>query len=203
MINSWKTMQRVGIFGGTFDPVHNTHLKMALEFTKQMELDLCLFVPAYISPFKTEENKKDNSQHRINMLELAIAGNSKFIVEKYEIDKKGISYTIDTFKYLKEKYLEAELYFLIGSDQIKDFRKWKDWEDILSLVRLCIVNRCDYHYEIDFLKKKGNVFIINFQETDVSSSKIRELIKNALSLKGLLPEAVEQYIKENRLYLDD
>ncbi|ROL61771.1 nicotinate (nicotinamide) nucleotide adenylyltransferase [Bacteroidetes/Chlorobi group bacterium ChocPot_Mid] len=196
-------MKRVGIFGGTFNPVHNTHLKMALEFTKQMELDLCLFVPAFKSPFKIEENNQDNVQHRIKMLELAIAGYPKFAVEKYEAERKMVSYSIDTIKYLKGKYPNAELYFLIGSDQIKDFTKWKNWEDILSIVRLCIVKRADFYYDIDFLMEKGQVVFIDFLESDVSSSKIREFIRKALPLKGLLPETVELYIKENGLYLDD
>lgn len=196
-------MQRIGIFGGTFNPVHNVHLKMAESFLKQMKLDFCVFVPAYVSPFKIDNKDDENASHRVKMLELALSDYPKFAMDKYEIDKRGISYTVDTLRYFKSKYSDAELFFLIGSDQIKDFQRWKDWQEILSLVKLCIVKRPDFQYDIDFFKEEGEIFFIDFLESDVSSTRIRNMVRESVGIEGVLPEAVEKYIRVNHLYIDD
>lgn len=195
-------MQRLGIFGGTFNPVHNIHLNMALHFVLQMKLDVCLFVPAYISPFKTEITEEIiPAEHRLKMLELALQSYQKLTIETYEINKKGISYTIDTINYLNEKYPEAELNLLIGSDQLKDFTQWKNWEIILKIVNLCVVKRPETDLDnFTFLSGKGKIQFIDIAENALSSSKIREMVKNNESISGLVPYEVEKYIKENNLY---
>jgi len=191
-------MHKLGIFGGTFNPVHNMHLSMATQFLSQMELDECLFVPAYLSPFKTESSEEIVSpEHRLKMLELALWKYDKFKIEIYELMKKGISYTIDTIKYIRTKYPESELFLLIGSDQLKDFTKWKDWELILSQVKLCVVKRHDLN--TNDLNFPGLAFI-DIPESDISSSKIRAMLRNNQTVSSLVPKEVEDYIINHTLY---
>ncbi len=195
-------MQKLGIFGGTFNPVHNTHLRMASHFVSQLKLDACIFVPAYISPFKSEIAEEIiPAGHRVKMLEIALWDNKYFQLDTFEIDKKGISYTIDTLHYLKNKHSDSELYLLIGSDQLKDFKEWKNWEEILNIVNLCVVKRPDTNIDnLSILNEREKIIFIEMPESEISSSRIREMIFNDESISGLVQKQVEDYIRKHKLY---
>ena len=199
---------KIGIFGGTFDPVHMAHITIAECFLNQMNLDKCIFVPAFISPFKTDSRPVSSPLHRLKMLELALADNKLFEIDDYEISKSDISYTYNTIEYLKDKNPSSDLFLLIGADQAKDFTKWYNWEAILNEVQLCIALRPGYNElnedfmiieQLSICGKKP--LQLNLPELNVSSSAIRENITLSNDINDLVPFKVLEYIKLNNLYL--
>lgn len=203
-------MQKIGIIGGTFNPVHNAHLAIAEHFIEQMKLDKCYFVPAALSPFKTEDESANliSSEHRIEMLKLAIKTHPKLDIDTFEIEEGGVSWTINTVKHFKEKFPDVELFLLIGGDHALVFTQWGKWQEILELVGLCIARRPGI-----FTKEKeeeiNEILTINnkvpiWLDTllmDISSSEIRERVRRKEIIHDKLPEEVENYIRINRLYL--
>lgn len=194
--------KKIGIFGGTFDPIHNIHLEIANAFVQQFTLDTCFFVPTNISPFKIDSDDiLFSNQERAEILKLVTNSNKIFEIEEYEIKQNEISYTYKTIEYFSSKYKDSKLYLLIGSDQVINFQKWKNWEEILSKVILCIVNRKNIKYDKDELTKdltyleKEPVFL-KFEESDLSSTLIRENIRHSVSIKELVPAPVEEFIKK-------
>ncbi len=197
-------MNRIGIYGGTFDPVHNMHLAIADSFSLQMGLDSCLFIPAHISPFKTETVPTE-AVHRVNMVRLAIEDNPLFSVSTYEIDKGGVSYTYDTLHYLKSQYPEAEFFILTGMDQVTEFKRWKNWEQILSEAVLCVARRPGYRDDssensIDALGAQDRIVMVDAPVSGLSSSTLREMIKKGEPIDQLVPSKVINYISEHSLY---
>ncbi len=201
---------RVGIVGGTFNPIHNAHLSIAEHFLDAMRLDIVFFVPASISPFKTDNYppQEISSEHRIKMLELAIKDYKKFSIDTFETDKGDVSYTIDTVKYFREKFPYSKLFLLIGDDQVKDFHRWKNWEEILSEVQLCIARRSKKSLNPEFiaeqnikLKSGGRhpVWLKN-DLVHISSTEIRAKINTTFLKSEMLPKSVEKYILKNKLY---
>lgn len=197
---------KVGFIGGSFNPIHNGHIKLALSAKKEFSLDKVLFIPTNINPIK-ENKSKVTTMQRLKMVELAIEEYPFFEVDTYEIDKKGVSYTIDTVAYLKDKY--KELFFIGGADLVFEIHKWKDYKKLLKQLNFIIANRPPYKNDelkekTEFLNKEYNAKITilkNFNLIDLSSSEIRENILKNNSLK--IPEKVAQYIVENNLYYND
>ena len=198
---------KIGIFGGSFNPVHLAHLIVAETFSDSLNLDLTLFIPAYFSPFKVREEYEIKDIDRISMLKLALKKNPKFDIELFEIKQKKISYTINTIDYLKTNNPEYDLFLLIGMDQALSFKKWNNWERILDSVQLCIADRndpseksivSDIESELTFNNKKP--FFIDSPLIEISSSQIRNKISKGESIKYLVNESVEQYIKKHNLY---
>ena len=202
---------KIGIIGGTYNPVHNAHLEIAGLFREQMQLGRCFFVPANISPFKTEDLSAIEipSEHRVAMLELALADFPDFEIEMFEILKKGISHTYDTILYFKNKFPNAELHLLIGDDQAALFTNWGNWEKILKSASLCIANR---NKEMDISTKNqilntltidGKIpFWLDTPIIDISSSMIRALVNERKQISGLVPQKVSDYIYKHKLYLN-
>ncbi|HEY8362688.1 MAG TPA: nicotinate-nucleotide adenylyltransferase [Tissierellaceae bacterium] len=200
---------KIGIMGGTFDPIHIGHLILAESARESLNLNKIIFIPTGINPFKIDKNTA-SPVHRLEMLKLAIESNEHFTISSIEIERSGITYTIDTMKALREKYKEDELYFIVGSDIVFQIEKWKDFKDIFKLCKFVLVNRpgndCN---EIDNKIKELNLryaisFIrINSPYIDISSSDIRNRIKNNKSIKYLVPLKVEEYIKKNNLYMEE
>lgn len=199
-------MARIGILGGSFSPVHNAHIALAEFFYKDFDLDKLIFVPAYQSPFKTRDQYKIDDYHRIAMLRLAVEDKLNFEIDLYEIDKKEISYSINTIDYLADKYKSYELFWLIGADQSKDFHKWKSWRDILTKVTVCVAGRNQldklFDDEVNQFCKSQNILIqnLNFEEIELSSSEIRSRIEKSESIYGLVSDKVYDYINKFRLY---
>lgn len=199
-------INKIGIFGGTFNPVHNAHLTIAERFVDQCNLDFCLFVPAFISPFKTDDDSINlaTPEQRIEMLQLAIADNPKFDIDDFEIQQNGISYSEYTIDYLIKKYSNPELFLLIGTDQAQDFQLWKNWQQILEKTQLCIAHRPNYKSNKE-LKDKLTInnkkpFWIEAPLMEISASDIRMRISEGKEVEKLISNGVINYIKDNGLY---
>jgi nicotinate-nucleotide adenylyltransferase len=188
-------LEKVGIFGGTFDPPHIGHLVMARRAVEQLELKKVFFVPANIPPHKNLPIA--SAEHRLNMIRLAVIPHKDFEVSTCEIERGGISYTIDTIRFFLDNVWAKEFYLLIGEDSAIHFSSWKESEEIKKLVKICWFPRiCEGKNPIppEFIK-------IDAEILDISSSRIRKLIKEGKSVKYLVPEPVLEYIKINKLYI--
>ncbi|MGB9770850.1 MAG: nicotinate (nicotinamide) nucleotide adenylyltransferase [Candidatus Kapaibacteriota bacterium] len=192
----------IGIFGGSFNPVHIGHLIIANFFVNEFTLDKCFFVPNHISPFKLNDPEQLDDYHRLKMLELAIKGNPKFAIDTYEIDKKAISYSFETILYFKSKFQTANLFFLIGTDQLEKFTQWKSWNIILENANLVVARRNFVETKKDFLpiEYHNKIFFLNNPIIEICSTLIRDLIKANKSIDYLVPEKVKTYIQKNNLY---
>jgi len=192
---------KVGILGGTFNPVHLGHLVLAEECWYQLNLDKVVFIPAGLPPHKTIEGDIEHSD-RLNMIRLALKGHKRFEICTYEIDKNGLSYSIETIKYLKSKYGElAELFFITGADSGKDLSLWKDFKDILRFTTFVISNRpgCEEPL-VNKDKLKDNIRYVTIPNIEISSSMIRSRVKNHQPIDFYLPPEVVKYIRNKGLY---
>jgi nicotinate-nucleotide adenylyltransferase len=191
-------MSRVGIYGGNFDPVHNGHLITAMKVREERNLDRIIFIPAHISPFKTE-GQSALPHHRINMLKLAINAIPFFGLSDIEIQTGGISYTIDTLRKLKNDF---DMELIIGFDNLAAFTSWKDPDEILKIAKIIVLNR-----NVNETTKSTNRFFEHavFSETpliEISSTEIRNRVRNDMPIDFLVPEDVKKYIIVNKLYKD-
>jgi nicotinate-nucleotide adenylyltransferase len=187
---------RIGILGGTFNPVHIGHLILADEVREKLELGKVIFVPTYIAPHKTNSDVLC-ARHRYSMLRLAIKGNKYFSVSDVEIKRNGKSYTIDTVRFFKKRHPKDTLFFITGSDLLKYLDAWKDLKEILSLVKFIVATRPGYALE----NIPSYISTIAIRAVDVSAYQIRRRIKERKSFRYLVPEAVRDYIIKKRLYL--
>ncbi|MEI6090743.1 MAG: nicotinate (nicotinamide) nucleotide adenylyltransferase [bacterium] len=199
-------MEKIGLFGGTFNPLHFGHIKIAEAFVNSLELTKCVFIPANISPFKIDviDNTAIDATHRLNMLARGLAEYSNFEYDDFEIRNGGVSYTYLTLEYFRAKNPESKLFWLIGGDHIAKFNQWKNYQHILEMTELAVVNR---NSELSDQDKNhigdltgGKFTIINQPLIDISATDIRNRIKNGLAIEGLVPEKVIEYIEENGLY---
>lgn len=201
---------RLGIFGGTFDPIHFGHLALAEECLATASLDEVWLVPAASPPHKGGK-KLSRFDQRKEMLELAIAGNEKFKVEPMEADRPGPSFTIDTLLEIQKRRPDDELFLIIGADSALEFSTWKDPAKIVSLATLIVRIRPGFvmpieqefisqlHKQLGVLPKV--IFVSGPPYLDVSSSLLKERVSNNRSIRYLLPRAVEVYIQQKKLYL--
>jgi nicotinate-nucleotide adenylyltransferase len=187
---------RIGLLGGTFDPIHNGHLAIAEQAYKQLALDKVIFMPASVSPHKVPDRSSD-AEDRFRMIELAIKGRPGFEVSGYEIDKKGISYSVDTLQHLKATHPEeTEFFFLLGSDSLAELDTWKDRDRLFKLCKFIVFNRRGFSPDSKF----PNVERLEIEPIDISSTGIRKKIREEEEITGLVPEIVEEYIKAKNLY---
>ena len=201
---------RLGIFGGTFDPVHFGHLALAEECLAAANLDELWLVPAASPPHKGGK-KLSRFDQRKEMLELAIAGNEKFKVEPMEADRPGPSFTIDTLEEIHKRKPDDELFLIIGGDSALEFSTWKDPAKIASLATIIVRIRPGFSMptEQEFISQLGKelgvvpkvIFVAGPPFLDVSSSLLKERVSNNKSIRYLLPRAVEVYIQQKKLYL--
>jgi nicotinate-nucleotide adenylyltransferase len=216
--------QRLGILGGTFNPVHNGHLAAAEEVRDRMKLEKVIFIPSFLPPHKNEEDMPSALQ-RQEMIRLAIKGNIHFTVSDIEIRRGGRSYTIDTVEALRQAHLGADLYFITGLDSFLEIGTWKEWERLLTLCTFVVLSRDGYRFrdisKLEFLNapekdlaaldgrekeqtviRTGNmrIHLERIPFYDISSTDIRTRVRGGRSIKYHLPEAVEHYIIENKLY---
>jgi len=188
---------KIGLLGGTFNPMHIGHLLLAEECFLRFELEKVIFIPAYIPPHK-EVECGISVEDRAEMVKLGIAGNEKFELSTYEIDKKGISYTVDTLQYYREEYGDkADLFFLTGCDSVAELSTWKGVDRILDISNFIIATRPGWKKNHDY---DGKVEYINIPGIDISSTVIRERIRECKSVKYLVPEPVIGYIEKKGLY---
>ncbi|MFH1691635.1 MAG: nicotinate-nucleotide adenylyltransferase [Candidatus Omnitrophota bacterium] len=186
---------KIGILGGTFNPIHYGHLILGEQVSGQLGLDKVIFVPSYISPHKSGHHVI-SVRHRLAMVELAVKENPNFRVSNIEIRRKGKSYTVDTLKELKQRYKHAELFFICGSDLVSELPSWKNLDEILTIAKFVLAKRPGFGKRLS-----GKSFLkINVAQVDISSSLIRDLIKKKRSIRYLTPDSVANYIEKNRLY---
>lgn len=197
-------MKKIGIFGGTFNPIHKSHIDIVKVFIDEMKLDICYIVPSKKSPFKIDKKMEISDMHRINMIELAIKNIEKINLSEFEIrNTEEISYTYLTIEYFQKLFPDAQLYLLIGSDNLLSFEKWKNFEYILSNCIVCIANRSNYTNtnNLDILKIYNNKLIfLNSEITDISSTNFRENFNNNALNNEVLTKEVLEYIKIHNLY---
>lgn len=187
-------LKNIGILGGTFDPIHNGHLLIANEVLACLHLDEIWFLPNYEPPHKEKTNFISNEE-RLKMLRLATMDQPFFRIEPIELERPGPSYTYDTIKLLIEMYPEARFYFIIGGDMIEYLPKWYKIEELIRLVTFVGVERRKFSSET-----KYPIIYVDIPKFDVSSSMIRERIKEGKTLKYLLPDEIIHYLKEKKLY---
>lgn len=199
---------RVGVFGGSFDPVHYGHLLLAESCREQCELDRLLFVPAALPPHK-QDGLHAATKQRSEMLGLAIAGYSPFEISTLEIDRGGVSYTVDTLGEIQQQVPEAELFLLMGAESLADLPTWRDPARICHMATIVVVRRCDAP-EIDFgvldqlvppdRIQKFRAAQFESPIIELSSTDIRQRVAQGLSIRYRTPRAVEKYIQANGLY---
>ena len=190
---------KVGIFGGTFDPVHYGHLITAVAVKEIRCLDKIIFIPSFIAPHKIDR-LCSSPLHRIEMLKTAIKGIPYFDYSDFEIKKEGVSYTIDTLKFLKNKFDDIEL--IIGYDNLLEFSTWKDPDDILKMIKLVVLKRRVQNEPIEKDKFYYASEIIETPTIEISATVIRERVRNNLPINFLVTDAVLEYIKHFNLYKD-
>lgn len=201
---------RVGVYGGTFDPVHLGHLVLAEQCREQAKLDEVWFIPAARPPHK-QEQRISTFQHRVEMLSLALAGNPAFRINELEKDRPGPSYTADTLAELHDQYPEIELALLMGSDCLPDLAHWYKPAQILELALLVVVARPGFEMW-DMAQIRGSlklaadkeirVQLIHLPEIDLASRTIRSRNHEHRTIRYLVPRAVECYIETHSLYRD-
>jgi nicotinate-nucleotide adenylyltransferase len=218
---------KIGIFGGTFNPIHIGHLRAAEEVRERFGLTKIIFVPAKNPPLKKKEIV--NPSHRYKMIELALSGNSFFEISDIEYRRRGKSYTLDTIKELQSIYNEANLYFILGIETFLDIPNWWEPDKLIMLIDFIIISRPPHRFRdlisspyLDVsrkilerldrgdlesytakLKRNKNreIIALKIPLIEVSGTEIRRLIRLRRSIKYLLPEAVESYIISNKLYM--
>ncbi|MDZ4746078.1 MAG: nicotinate-nucleotide adenylyltransferase [bacterium] len=205
-------MKRIGIIGGSFNPIHIAHLIIADRFVEQMDLTSCYFVPAFQTPFKVGHPPSHDAtpEQRLAMVESSLVLNPYFLSSDVEIRRGGVSYTIDTIKHMCTQHPDAELCLLIGSDQAIEFVRWKDWQEILAMAQLCIARRPflltpeQEERMNEALTVNGRSPIwINAPLLELSSTEIRRRITEGRTANYMTVKAVIDYIRENGLYSKD
>ena len=225
------SLKKIGLIGGTFDPVHNGHLHLALQAQKLFELQKVIFIPAYRSPHKLDL-KPVSCEHRLTMLSLALENQPSFYLDKLEINKNKVSYTIETLKDLNSLHPDWEIFLILGADAFKEIDTWKQSSKLLDFCSILVGTRpgaelnltasIQRKFSLDepkrqachsslkaelivFKKRKKNTQVILFEISplDISSNNIRQRIFNKEEIKNLLPLSVDNYIMEHRLYSND
>lgn len=187
---------RIGILGGTFNPIHIGHLILAEEAHFKLKLDKLVFVPAFMPPHKAPE-AVIRAKHRLGMVKLAIEDNPAFEVSTVEIEARKKSYSIETLKEFRSIYGEdAQLFFITGSDSLKDLFSWRDINDIFKISKFIVASRPGYPIK-DVPREVQTVVITPIE---VSSEDIRARIKEDRSIRYLVPENVRKYILAHNLY---
>jgi len=197
-------MKRIGLFGGTFDPVHKGHVMVAEIAKKEMELDEVIFIPAGNPPHK-EDKKIADGTHRLNMLLLATEDTPYFKVSDIEIRKKEKSYSVDLIKHFRKELKKTELFFIIGADSLYNLPTWYHYEELMQMTNFIVISRPETNKSSLLDKFSGNekpmrAFFVDDVFIDISSTEIREMLKSGADTEKYLDKSVLNYIRANRLY---
>ncbi|TDI83453.1 MAG: nicotinate (nicotinamide) nucleotide adenylyltransferase [Caldithrix sp.] len=191
---------KIGLYGGTFDPIHTAHLLIAQYITEELNLQKIIFIPSADPPHKAVYS---SSEHRFKMLQLAILKNAAFEISAFEIKKKGVSFSVDTIEQLKKQLNvdKQNLFWIIGSDNFVDFPNWKDPDKIFELCNVVVFPRNTDDFEKAPNEYQERAFYLkNTPLLDISSTRIRTLVKEKRSIKYWVPPAVEAFIHSEKLY---
>jgi nicotinate-nucleotide adenylyltransferase len=192
------TGRRIGIMGGTFDPVHHGHLVAASEVQARFHLDEVIFVPTG-HPWQKSDRKVSAAEDRYLMTVIATASNPRFSVSRVDIERGGTTYTIDTLRDLRATYPDAELFFITGADALEQIVSWREAEDLFSLAHFVGVTRPGYRLDDGHLPT-GSVSLIDVPAMAISSTACRERVAAGLPVWYLVPDGVVQYISKRDLY---
>lgn len=187
---------RLGIYGGTFDPVHHGHLLLARDVLEQLKFDAILFVPCAQSPFKSKKPRVSDEQ-RLAMLRLGLKGNAKFWLSRCELDRPAPSYAVDTAVEIGEAFPRAELFWLIGADQLAELDHWHRSEDLRHLAKFVLLPRAD---DPAPALPAGVLSLPQPRRVDISATEIRHRVKSRLPIEHLVPAPIAAYIKRHGLY---
>lgn len=203
---SMLTLRRIGIFGGTFNPIHNGHLLIAEAAREEYGLERVVFVPASHPPHKDRRHIAPN-RLRCDMVRLAIDDNPFFFVSDVELLREGPSYTVDTMRYFHERYREnTEFYFIMGTDTLLDLPTWKYADELMELTHFLSALRPRYHTDLSALTKRfgesarGKIHFLHTPEMEISATDLRHRLVTGQSTRYLLPSAVQEYIQANGIY---
>jgi nicotinate-nucleotide adenylyltransferase len=220
-----ETKPRLGLLGGTFNPIHLGHVQAARIVKERCRLDRVLFIPSFIPPHK-EGQDVASAQHRFSMVQLAIKGEPGFEASTLEIDSPGTSYSIDTLDRVSQSQPEAEVFFILGIDAFLEIATWKDYEKVLDRCSFIVISRPGYLLEEarsvldgrlqgrmkdlgisgewgDSLSPEAGptIYLLEIDALDIASSEIRRRLFSGASIADMAPESVREYIKEHRLYM--
>lgn len=198
-------MAKIGLFGGSFNPIHNGHINLAFSVKKKLSLDRTIFIPSGIAPHKSSAEYAD-PEDRLAMCNLAIEGYSDFEVDDYEIKRSGKSYSVYTVRHFRELYPNDEIYLLVGSDMFLTFDHWFEYKEILKNVTLVGLSRFGNDFEqlyktAEKMSESGKAIVVNANAFEISSSKIRKMIKNNEDTSCYLSGKVVKYIILKKLYI--
>lgn len=205
MTELWPANGRLGILGGTFDPIHIGHLIVAEEVRVRLSLQQVVFVPAWVSPLKLT-HRAAPPECRLRMVELAIQDNPHFGVSRIELDRRGPSFTVDTLRAIRAACgADVELFFILGADSLGSLKAWRRPQEILRLARLVAVSRPTYQVDLHALEQdlpgiSATTDLVTTVEIGVSATDIRARIAQGLSVRYIVPAAVETYLEGHRLY---
>ena len=208
-------MHKIGILGGTFDPVHFGHLRIGLECKEALGLDELRVIPCAVPPHR--DSPHANAEQRTAMLSTALADTDEFVIDDRELRRTGYSYTVDTLTALKAEFPEAAFYLIIGSDSFQSLPRWHNWKSILALSNIVVAQRPDHGDDmasetgiklksrfcsVDEIKQSisEKITFVGVSQLGISATDIRERIKKNKSVKYLLPDSVITYIKNQALY---
>ncbi len=199
-------MRRIGVLGGTFDPIHYGHLVIAEDAHAYLELEKVLFVPAYQPPHKPR-GSYSAFEHRVKMLRLAIARNPHFQISLVEAERPGPSYTVDTLRELQEDLgPEVKLYLIIGMDSLAGILSWCCPAELIKLCRIVVAERAGYQVDLAALEEglpglRDSLELIDTPELSISSTDLQVRLQHGLPIRYQLPAQVEAYIRRHKLYL--
>ncbi|HYR21304.1 MAG TPA: nicotinate-nucleotide adenylyltransferase [Chthoniobacterales bacterium] len=184
-------MKKIGIYGGTFDPIHHAHLILGRQTCEQLGLDRLIFVPAAVSPFKSPAFA--SGEQRLSMLRAAIAGQQDFAADDCELKRPPPSYSIDTVLEIRERDPKAELFWLIGADNVSGLNKWHRIDELKKLVQFVVLDR-------GRAGKTAHQYPVVQRNIDISATEIRKRVASGRSIRYLVPKAVEEIIRRENLY---
>lgn len=199
---------RLGIFGGSFDPPHVGHFLAAVDAGERLALDRIVLVPAALQPLKATSGPAEG-RDRLEMVRLMAADDPRFSVDPIEIDRAGLSYTVDTLVDFERRHPDAERYFLVGADALLTFAQWREPGRVLRLARLVVLRRAvegdegsggDGLLEIAVAAGAEPPVVLDTRRVDVSSTEVRARVRAGKSIRGFVPDAVAAYIERTRLY---
>jgi len=193
------TPKRIGIFGGTFDPIHQGHLIVAQQAAEMLGLDQVIFIPAGQPPHKGRE-KLSPARDRYQMVRLAVRGHRLFKVSDIEIRSKRASYTVNSLKALKSKYKTAGLFLLLGLDQAVLLSTWKEPEKLFELATVCVLSRPGFSRDQIEVRWRKIIRFLPVSQIDISATEVRNRVRRSQSIRYLVPEPVARYIKNKKLY---
>ncbi|MDQ3930231.1 MAG: nicotinate-nucleotide adenylyltransferase [Chloroflexota bacterium] len=201
-----SNINRLGVLGGSFDPVHMAHLLMAETVREALALDLVLFVPTGVQPLK-QGRPVTPAEHRINMLALALQDNPCFCISRVDVDRAGPSYTVDTVQQLRDEWGgdSLQMWFILGADSLASFHKWRDPSGILSQTRLAVVRRPSVSVDMSALEASipglaTHVDWVDAPLVEISATDVRQRVAAGYSIRYRVPDAVREYIEAHWLY---